>query len=525
MLAGMTGLRRWEPSVNLDQGTPIPLGFVLQLAGELTPSHITNRFGETVVGNHVLDRQALNTHHLVFVDDACTEFVLVVPPSISNLGVYLSNLEPCLGSILGAFLLLGKLTLGFCQFLLIFSKIAGIAYALTSRKSHHRLDTQVKPDHIGGDRQRLDVLGHQDRDEVAIGTIFGDGDTAWLAPFGKRAVEADIQRYLYLGKRENLPVPREGIGGIGSRLVMAFLFESRVVSSSFKEVHKGAIKMAKGLLKGNRRNLCQPGIVLLESGQHSRKIVVVEALSMLEIGGLTSRETPVVDEAAASERLSKILLLLIGRIEAILVGTLRLLAHSLLPFLVLNILFDDRERRSANGTDKIAVCPERRKSPLQGWKLLPQVATTPTLDGAYQPVNTELWITLDQQMHVIRLDIQAQDLCLMRDADLTDDLLQTSGYLLNEHLAPVLGTPHHMVLAGVVDVPVGLVGYFAHRDSIQYQAIYYQGTLLPHLPSHLKRNGPYIPVAEARGFTGRVDKNPNVKCFLGFVKRSSHSTQ
>jgi len=108
---------------------------------------------------------------------------------------------------------------------------------------------------------------------------------------------------------------------------------------------------------------------------------------------------------------------------------------------------------------------------------------------------------------MIGLDIQAQYLCLMRSRDLTNDLFQPYGYLLYQHLAPVFGTPHHVVLAGVVDISVGLVGNLVHRDSIQHRAIYCQWAVLPHIPGHLKRNGSYIPVAKARGFTGRFDKD------------------
>ena len=153
-------------------------------------------------------------------------------------------------------------------------------------------------------------------------------------------MEADIQRDIHLGKGEVLAIPSEGIGGIGSRLIVTFRLPGWVVGSTFKEVHKGTIKMAKGLLQGNRRNRFEPGVLLLEIRQHSRKIMVGEALSMLKIGRLTSRQTPVVEEAATSKRLSKYLLLLIGWIEPILVGPLRLLAHDLFAFLLsLDILF------------------------------------------------------------------------------------------------------------------------------------------------------------------------------------------
>ena len=85
-------------------------------------------------------------------------------------------------------------------------------------------------------------------------------------------------------------------------------------------------------------------------------------------------------------------------------------------------------------------------------------------------MNTELRITCNYQMHVIGLDIKTENLRFMFLADLTNDLCQSLCYCLNEHLTPILGTPHHVILAREVDIPVGLVGYLAHRDIIQLQA-------------------------------------------------------
>src|SRR6266568_6151478 len=67
VLACMTGLGRGVPLIDLDQGTSVPPGFVAQLADKLTPSYIRDRLRQRVVLDHVLDGQALDAHHLVFV--------------------------------------------------------------------------------------------------------------------------------------------------------------------------------------------------------------------------------------------------------------------------------------------------------------------------------------------------------------------------------------------------------------------------------------------------------------------------
>jgi len=72
-------------------------------------------------------------------------------------------------------------------------------------------------------------------------------------------------------------------------------------------------------------------------------------------------------------------------------------------------------------------------------------------------MNTELWVTFYQEMDVIGLDIQTQHLRLMLLAHFVNEVFQSLCYPFYEHLSTILGAPHDMVLAGVVDIPIGLV--------------------------------------------------------------------
>src|SRR5262245_14634910 len=103
MLAVIAGFRRWEKAVNLDQGPPVPLALVVQLTDERAPSHIRDRFCKLVVFDHVLDRQTLDAYHLVFANDACRKFVLVVTTLVIDTGMHAGYFEPRFGSILGTF--------------------------------------------------------------------------------------------------------------------------------------------------------------------------------------------------------------------------------------------------------------------------------------------------------------------------------------------------------------------------------------------------------------------------------------
>src|SRR6266581_6026816 len=116
---------RRVPLVNLDEGPSIPLGFILQLPGELTPSDIRDGFCQTVVFDHMLDLQTLDTYDLVFAYDASREFVLIVSSAICHLFMDASNLKTSFCTVLGTFFLFCVTALCFRQFLCIFGEETG----------------------------------------------------------------------------------------------------------------------------------------------------------------------------------------------------------------------------------------------------------------------------------------------------------------------------------------------------------------------------------------------------------------
>jgi hypothetical protein len=86
-------------------------------------------------------------------------------------------------------------------------------------------------------------------------------------------------------------------------------------------------------------------------------------------------------------------------------------------------------------------------------------------------MDSELWITFNEQMDMIWHDLSDENFGLMLLTDFKNDLLQSFCYALDERLAPIFGTPDDMILARVVDVPVRFVRYCTHENSIQHQAI------------------------------------------------------
>src|SRR5260370_25084361 len=326
MSTGKAPFRRGIPLVNLHQVPPVPLCFVFQLGHKLTPPHVIDGFTQVVVLDHVLHVQALHTDRLVFTDQACRELMQEVTAAISDASVNTGDFLPGLRAILGAFLLLGVSPLRFCQLLLIFAQECGVPNSFASREDNERLQAQVSPVRASGWWQVGNVLFNQNRDEVAVCTVLGDGDTAWFCSIGQGARPHDSQRFIHLGKRERVSIPLEGIASIGGRLLMALLLELGVLGSPFKEVQKRLIEMPQGLLQGNRRDLIEPGIVrlLLELCQGFTQVFVIQALLLLVEGVRLLTQRPVIDEAATAEGSGKHALLLISGIYTVLIGSLLL---------------------------------------------------------------------------------------------------------------------------------------------------------------------------------------------------------
>src|SRR6266487_1340099 len=118
---------RGIPLVDLGKVPAIPCCFVGQKGHKLTPPHVTDRFSQTVIFDHVLDRQRLDTDRLVFTDQACRELVQEITASLSDTGMDASNLLTSLGSILTALLFPGVPSLCFRQLLFVLVKELGIA--------------------------------------------------------------------------------------------------------------------------------------------------------------------------------------------------------------------------------------------------------------------------------------------------------------------------------------------------------------------------------------------------------------
>ncbi len=318
-----TALTGWIPLVDFDQLAPIPLCLICELRDKFRPAHIRDSLAEFGILDHVLDGKRLDADRLVFTDQAGRELVQEIPAAVSYSGMDFRDFLPGFGSILGPFLLLRKPSLCLRQLLLILVEEFRVAYRLASREDHQVFQAQVNPYGVLLGGQRLYLLFQQDGDEVTISAIPGNGDRTRLAVFGQGARPVDIQRVGHLCQGQVSMAPPKGGIGVGRTLLVALLFENRILATPFKEIEKSSIQVPKCLLQRNTRNISKPPgfFLLFELGQGCTQIIVVQALPLLIVGIGFLAQPPVVNIATTPKGLGKNALLFFSRVKPILVGS------------------------------------------------------------------------------------------------------------------------------------------------------------------------------------------------------------
>jgi hypothetical protein len=118
-----------------------------------------------------------------------------------------------------------------------------------------------------------------------------------------------------------------------------------------------------------------------------------------------------------------------------------------LVLLVLNVTLDHGQWRTADRGNKIAVRPERRQSGFDALELLAQNPRCLAFDLLDQPVDSVLRVYLDQEMHVIRLDLQLNDFGLVLYGVLMDQFLEPVGDSTDQYLSPIFRAPDYVVFA------------------------------------------------------------------------------
>ena len=157
--ATRTGLATRKPAVHHDHGSPVPRGFVFDLAAKLAHAHVGDSAGQTVILDHARHVQIFEGDDIGAFHYRSRGLVQEVGAHRRNVGVNPGHLDPLLVPPVAALGHSRQPPLLALQVLQSALEMAGIArlHGLFAVPTHHHvLNSQIQTDRFSGQRQRLD---------------------------------------------------------------------------------------------------------------------------------------------------------------------------------------------------------------------------------------------------------------------------------------------------------------------------------------------------------------------------------
>jgi hypothetical protein len=158
--AMVTSFTAREKSVNFDQGSPVPIAFILKLTKHFAPSSIANTVGfyvgsfphktrrttsQLTITNHVSDGKILNSNYAIVSNQISGQFMQKISTSIFDFGVYLSYFKSRFRSVIRAFGFPTQQLLRHFKLLIQPIKMLWIGYLLSIAGSQQTRNTNVNP--------------------------------------------------------------------------------------------------------------------------------------------------------------------------------------------------------------------------------------------------------------------------------------------------------------------------------------------------------------------------------------------
>ena len=272
--ATITSLAGRKEPVKFANRATVPIAFVLEHVHKLIPSGVRDRFGKTVIPDHVSNSQIFNMYSLVIADKFFACLMKKITALIRSFLMLHCKSMSRVTSGIRTFLLSGYRALKSFETFLSSAKIFRALDHFTVRSGEECLDAEVNTDFVASIFRLRHLNFAKDGGIVSTRSAAGDGNRFhypfngsvdfYLNPFGSRDIKSTIQKRPSLRNRK--------------RLRISTFLEPGEFSSIVKEVAVGNIKMPETLLQGLGVHFFEPAIFLLflELGEHGRCIVVVQ---------------------------------------------------------------------------------------------------------------------------------------------------------------------------------------------------------------------------------------------------------
>lgn len=293
--ARLTG---WVPAVDHDQLAAGLRGFVLNHAPQSSPAGIPDRLGKPAVSDHVLHREVFDHDRVVVANKLRTGAVQKVSTGGSDFPVRASHFRLSLGAVGRPLLTTRHTPLIAGQVATSPFEVPRIVDQIPVAGDGETLEPQVHANCVASRGKRIGIVAlNREADIPAAIRITRHRDRCRInrcrINIGPRPHE--LKRNIHLRQQQLAVTPAEAGPRVLSGLTAGARFEPRVPSAFSEEVSVRGLLGAQRLLKGNRRDLTQPGQigVLLHRGQISVGGREVRPLSLAVPAGMPPRESPI----------------------------------------------------------------------------------------------------------------------------------------------------------------------------------------------------------------------------------------
>lgn len=291
---------RKEPIHGL-QCLPVPRTLIGKHLSRISERSISKRLCQMPVTDHAPDVQVFDADGIEPPHQVRRHLMQVVRSGIRDLGLYLRHPQPRPLPAARVFLSAREDALRLRQFPLIARGVFGIGNAFARRQRRQSVQTEVDAHGCFGFRQLRQRLLQTQCDEIAARAILSQRNGARRTHKG--ATPADMQPS-DLGNSQGLRFrsPGKCRPSVLRRLLPTLTLEGGILCPLLKERLEGGLQMPQRLLRGDARDLAQPGglWLFLQHSQGRRRGVIIDRLPALVTVGAQA-QPKIVNVAACAE--------------------------------------------------------------------------------------------------------------------------------------------------------------------------------------------------------------------------------
>ena len=408
--------------VNQYDHTTSVLSFVRGVLYQLTPSSIRNAFCQAAVLKHVLLVQLFKGNRAKTVYQFPTQFMSKVFPPIGDALLNMLNSFSTFRSFGSSLLCLREFALYFGKFPFISAKEAWIINLHPVGEGGKTFKPNINSNGLVVEWEGFDFYFTSKTGIPIANRISLNGERFYPSFYGAmknnfhcsnfRKEQAVVQQF----KAELF----EGETIVPTITPKAWIAWLLACLRPAKERLESPVNPILNILQNLREHVFQFWMFPFPDGEQFISVVQRKRFLILFPRIFSSGKCFVVDPTAKFQRLNKFRSLTLGWSEAILEGFhKRSSAVHLGSLLVFNVLLQDSNRSTANGRDKIRMCPQGWQSTFQVGKLSTKQMRANAFDPLHKLMHSELWVNFAKEGFI---------------------------HTANQHLAVILRTKDSMIL-------------------------------------------------------------------------------